>query len=241
MQVQQQNQNQKQIGKKPTCSNCGIFGHHYRTCIAPVTSYGIIAFRIPDENWNQAEFLSKDDKDLNGLPEKSIEFLLIQRRDSIGFIELIRAKYKLTDLDYIREQISGTTCEERAMLLTQSFHDLWIALWGPLTYGENKQYKQEYEQAKLKFELLQDGIEVNSVVYTLKSLIETTPVEWATPEWGFPKGRRNAYESDMQCAIREFQEETGLHQSQYRIFENIDPICETFFGNNKIHGLPANS
>jgi hypothetical protein len=35
--------------------------------------------------------------------------------------------------------------------------------------------------------------------------------------------------------MREFQEESGLLSSQYRIFENIDPIRETFFGNNKIH------
>jgi hypothetical protein len=35
--------------------------------------------------------------------------------------------------------------------------------------------------------------------------------------------------------MREFQEETGLLPSQYRIFENIEPIRETFFGNNKIH------
>ena len=231
----QQGHTQKQIVKKPTCSNCGIYGHHYRSCIAPVTSYGVIAFRIPEESWNQAESLSKNDQELNGLPEKSIEFLLIQRRDSIGFIELIRAKYKLTELEYIREQISGTTQKERTALLTKTFHELWVTLWGPLTHGENKQYKQEYDQAKVKFEALQEGFEIDSVVYRLRDLIDETPVLWTTPEWGFPKGRRNAYESDQQCAIREFQEETGLTQSQYRIFENIEPIRETFFGNNKIH------
>jgi len=221
--------------KQPTCSNCGIYGHHYRACIAPVTSYGVIAFRISDESWNQARLLSRQEHDLNGLPEKSIEFLLIQRRDSIGFIELIRAKYKLTDLPYICEQISGTTEKERQLLLTKSFHDLWIDLWGPMNYGENKQYKQEYEQARIKFEALKQGFEVDGVFYTLQSLLDTMPTQWDTPEWGFPKGRRNVYENDQQCAMREFQEETGLLPSQYRIFENIEPIRETFFGNNKIH------
>jgi len=226
---------QRNTIKQPTCSNCGIYGHHYRSCIAPVTSYGIIAFRIPDESWNQARLLSRHDHDLNGLPEKSIEFLLIQRRDSIGFIELIRAKYKLTDLPYISEQISGTTQKERINLLSKSFHDLWIDLWGPMNYGENKQYKQEYEQARVKFEALKQGFELDGVTYTLESLIATIPIQWDTPEWGFPKGRRNVYENDQQCAMREFQEETGLLPSQYRIFENIEPIRETFFGNNKIH------
>ena len=32
---------------------------------------------------------------------------------------------------------------------------------------------------------------------------------WDTPEWGFPKGRRNYQENDLTCGLREFEEETG--------------------------------
>jgi 8-oxo-dGTP pyrophosphatase MutT (NUDIX family) len=220
----------------PICTNCGLSGHHFRNCVGPITSYGIIAFRIANPSWNQAQYLSRDDCTMNGLDDSSLEFLLIQRRDSIGFVELIRAKYKLTDLSYIKQQISGTTTEERNALRTKSFDELWDYLWGnSSTFTDNCQYKQEYQQAKVKFETLQSGVEIYGKTYSLYTILDTINETWDTPEWGFPKGRRNVFETDYQCAIREFEEETGITSSQYRVFENIDPIRETFFGNNKIH------
>jgi 8-oxo-dGTP pyrophosphatase MutT (NUDIX family) len=217
------------------CTNCGVQGHHYKQCTAPITSYGILAFRINKPSWNQAAALAKDEWDCSGIPDQSLEYLLIQRKDSIGYIELLRAKYKLTDLDYIRQQIAGTTAAERHALIHSPFYDLWTGLWGPMTNVENRQYKQEYEQAKSKFELLRDGVAIGGLAVTLADLIATTPLEWDTPEWGFPKGRRNAFESDFQCALREFTEETGLTANQIRIFENMEPIRESFIGNNAIH------
>jgi 8-oxo-dGTP pyrophosphatase MutT (NUDIX family) len=219
--------------KQNVCTNCGIIGHHYKHCSEPITSYGIIAFRINDDMWNQPKRLLNDE--LTGLPEKKIEFLLIQRRDSIGFVELIRAKYKLNDIEYIRDQIMGITLKEREALKTKTFDELWTGLWGSLQSTENRQYRQEYEQAKLKHEQLCSGIEVCGKKYTLASLIDSTPLIWNTPEWGFPKGRRNIHETDFKCALREFTEETGILSSDIRIFENIEPIKESFFGSNNIH------
>ena len=216
------------------CTNCGENGHHFRICSEPVYSYGIIAFRNKDKSWNQAENIIKNDADYNGITMDNIEVLMIQRRDSIGFIELLRAKYKLSEIDYIKEQISGTTKEERNKLLTQSFEDLWVGLWGKTTF-ETKQYKQEYDQAKFKFETLKEGYDLNGENISLISLINTIPVLWDTPEWGFPKGRRNILEKDLQCAKREFNEETGLQDSDYIIIKNIEPIHESFNGNNNIH------
>jgi 8-oxo-dGTP pyrophosphatase MutT (NUDIX family) len=219
--------------KPSICSNCGIEGHHYKNCVQPITSYGIIAFHMTDPSWNQPQRIASDE--LTGIPEKDIEFLLVQRRDSIGFIELLRAKYKVNDIPYIRAQILGTTEKERDALKTKSFDELWVNLWGSMSTTENRQHRQEYEQAKVKFEQLYQGVEYNGEKYTLHTLLDTTPLTWSTPEWGFPKGRRNVFETDYKCAIREFCEETGLAPSDVKIFENIEPIRETFFGNNNIH------
>jgi 8-oxo-dGTP pyrophosphatase MutT (NUDIX family) len=176
----------------------------------------------------------EDDADFNGLSTDDIEILMIQRRDSIGFIELIRAKYKLTDIDYIKEQVEGTTVEERQKLVSSPFEDLWVGLWGQTTF-ETKQYKQEYDQAKYKFEQLLKGIEIDGTFISLQLLINSVETKWSTPEWGFPKGRRNMLEKDVQCAVREFCEETGLTENQFTLFKNIHPIHETFYGNNNIH------
>lgn len=210
--------------KVTICSNCGEPGHHYKYCTAPITSFGIIAFRHKGVRDVQEK-----------IRKENVEILLIQRKDSIGFVELLRAKYKVTDIEYIREQISGTTPYEREMLKTKPFLDLWTSLWGPINNYENRQYKQEFEQAKIKFEQLKSGVLVGTQQHTLESLIDTTPLLWSTPEWGFPKGRRNAFESDYSCAVREFCEETGLCPTQFHILSDAGPIRESFVGNNNIH------
>lgn len=220
--------------KQTQCTNCGMLGHHFRSCTAPIYSYGILAIKVPNRGWTQAEKLCVNDTDLNGFPHEDIQYLMVQRRDSIGFIELLRAKYKLHDITYIQTQIEGTTIAERQALKTKSFEQLWIDLWGASTF-ETKQYRQEYEQAKQKFEQLKEGIEIDGHCITLQYLLDTIPVKWETPEWGFPKGRRNVGETDIACAMREFQEETGLSRHEYTLFEGMDPILETFFGNNNIH------
>jgi len=220
--------------KQTICTNCGKPNHHFRNCTEPIYSYGIIAFRNKNPSWNQVTRLLQDDTSIHGFDPDDIEILMIQRRDSIGFIELLRGKYKLTDINYIKEQISGTTQKERKELEEKTFEELWIGLWGKETF-ETNQYKQEYEQAKFKFEQLQTGVVIDDVVVSLRELLKIIPITWSTPEWGFPKGRRNIHEKDVQCAIREFTEESGLHEHQFTIIKNIQPICETFYGNNAIH------
>ena len=37
------------------------------------------------------------------------------------------------------------------------------------------------------------------------------------PEWGFPKGRRNYQENDIDCATREWEEETGYSRNQIKM------------------------
>ncbi len=174
--------------------------------------------------------------DISGVPLDRVQFLLIQRRDSIGYIELIRSKYKMTDLDFIKQQVEGTTHSERDKLLHWSFDKLWTGLWGPMNSPENKQYRQEYEVAKQKFETFRQGFVLdNGSVLCLADLLGQIPVIWDTPEWGFPKGRRNIYETDLTCALREFEEETGLPQTCVHILSNVHPIVENFVGNNNIH------
>ena len=45
-------------------------------------------------------------------------------------------------------------------------------------------------------------------------------------------GRRNYLESDINCAIREFTEETGLTSNEFDIIKNIIPFEEIFMGSN---------
>jgi len=211
-----------------TCTNCSGAGHTAKHCIKPVTSYGIILFRCK-EGWNQAAVLQSDKGSVTGFesPDAHIEYLLIQRKDSISFIEMIRGKYKLNDLDYIKQTVAGMTITEREKILTTPYDELWENLWGPTRDGYNT-YRHEKEQGRAKLEALRTGTP------SLETMIKDAETSFATPEWGFPKGRKNIHETEHACALRETWEETNIKAAQIITIDNMDPITEVFTGSNGI-------
>ena len=198
--------------------------------MAPVSSYGLIAFRVKNKDFKQVKWLLSDSKSLTGYERNEIQFLLIQRKDSIGYVELVRGKYKMDDLDYIRAQIRGMTAEERDRILNLPFDRLWNEMWG--SNPNSRQYTNEYESSRKKIAQLRGE---NNTGILVKLIEEVGEPIYTTPEWGFPKGRRNPREDNLACAMREFNEETGLRPYQYIVLENMEPIRETFFGNNHVH------
>lgn len=220
---------------QPThCSNCNKLGHYFRECREPVTSYGIIAFRIVDNttavepvvlnNVCNSGFISAID------PEK-VEFLMIQRKDTLGYIEFMRGKYNINNSDYIQSLFNQMTNSELERIEAIDFETLWNSLWD---YQISRQYKQEYDNALEKYNLLKAGGVEDMPVKKLAEYIETASREWTTPEWGFPKGRRSLRESEISCALREFGEETGLTETQCIIIKNLMPLEENFLGGNRI-------
>ena len=90
---------------------------------------------------------------------------------------------------------------------------------------------ETFLRSKLKFNKLKNDSE------SLKNLdffVQTAIPQWNSPEWGFPKGRNNKNESNIQCAMREFEEETGFASDDYTIIKSIKPLCEEFLGTNGI-------
>ena len=78
---------------------------------------------------------------------------------------------------------------------------------------------------------LYNGITLEDIDYLIK-LVSKSTTSWEETEWGFPKGRRNFQEKDLECGLREFEEETGLKRDDLIILENIVPYEETFTGSN---------
>lgn len=208
--------------RTPYCTNCGDSGHLFRNCPSPVTSYGIIAVRLKNDAYTNGFFTHSNT--VQNSTQYGIEFLLIQRKDSISFLEFMRGKYSHMDEDYIAMLMKNMTKEEQQRLLRKSFDEIWQDMWGGTS--SVKSHKNNYETSEKKYQLLQPRFE---------ELIQRYPSEWEEPEWGFPKGRRNPHESDINCAIREFQEETGLKRTDFQVIQNTNCITETFFGSNHVH------
>jgi 8-oxo-dGTP pyrophosphatase MutT (NUDIX family) len=66
----------------------------------------------------------------------------------------------------------------------------------------------------------------------LHELVRNSDTTWTETEWEFPKGRRNPQEKDLDCGLREFEEETGYSQDTIYIIENILPFEEIYIGSN---------
>ena len=192
------------------CNNCGQSGHAFHQCKKPITSMGTIVYRY-DESIKQ------------------YKYLLICRKDTLGFVDFMRGKYPINDKKYIKNIIEEMTIEERTRLVTQNFDTLWRNLWGDHI---GIQYRGEEKISKDKMAQLINGITVNHEKYDLNSIIKERSSYWKEPEWGFPKGRRNYQEKNIHCALREFQEETGYNSNLLELIQNLEPFEEVFTGSN---------
>ena len=193
------------MSEKIICNNCGLIGHVYRDCINPVSSFGVIIFRTDTQ------------------PPK---ILMIQRRNSLCYIEFLRGKYDIKNIEYIQDLISKFSREERNKIKTKNFDDLWKDLWSINDTVDIKDYlRKDYDNGKYKFNKLKKNI--NNILNKITIIYETT-------EWEFPKGRRNKNETNSETAKREFREETGYLDSDYIIINNIIPIREEYKSNNNI-------
>jgi 8-oxo-dGTP pyrophosphatase MutT (NUDIX family) len=136
----------------------------------------------------------------------------------MSFMEFLRGKYDLGHDEYIHRLIENMTQDEQRKLVETPFLTLWTHLWGN---GRDTQSPEFYD-AKDKFEALDRA-----------KMVREHPSQWKEAEWGFPKGRRMRGETDMDCAVREFMEETNIRRGAYTLCKNLC-FTETFLGTNNV-------
>jgi len=197
------------MNKIVLCNNCSKTGHLLHQCKLPIISCGVI---------------------LTYIVEERMYYLMIRRKDSFGYIDFIRGKYNVNNIYQVQQKINEMSVEEKNNLLSFSFEDLWNKLWGRITV--NSLYKNEATNSKLKYELLMNGITNGDRTYFLKELIDESTTCWKETEWEFPKGRKNYQEKDIDCALRECNEETGIDIDHIQLIDNIIPYEELFIGSN---------
>lgn len=220
------------------CGNCGNKGHIYKQCHLPIISLGIICVKYPI---NLNELLKKDHHIEHGMNHKralirdELKFLIICRRNSIGYFEFLRGKYSFDNIDYLVGLFNLMTINEKKLIEKNDFKTLWHRLWN---YQDRKQNNNEVKQAEYKFNALRSGFfhKKRRDVISLVDILTRSNTSWSEPEWGFPKGRRHLREADLACATREFCEESGFEEKDFNIL-SLDTIEEIFKGTNDVHYL----
>lgn len=198
--------------KSHQCLNCGGHGHLARTCNHPVTSFGIICY------------IKDGDK---------IKYLMIQRKDSCCYIEFLRGKYKFDNINYLLKLFRNITPEEKKNISTLEFDVLWRKLWKDY---DIKKFKREYTQSKNKFTKLKNGFLNDNSFINLDYLVSNSinnKNNYDDTEFEFPKGRRNLNENNIKCAIREFEEESGLSKNKIELI-NTKSYEEIYIAVNNV-------
>ena len=179
-----------------------------------VSSYGLICHRL------RIDFDSR---------EVYPEFLAIQRKDTISFVEFIRGKYAPDDLDYVRKLISTMTLEEQMAISSETFPHLWASFWGLWRRSPNCNCESSFKTAMATY----DNLVLACGDTGLRGLVAQVGTVAPEQEWSFPKGRKMQTETDLSCALREFEEETGFRQNCVHVFD-MPSYEEVFDGGNGI-------
>lgn len=229
----------KILKKKVFCCNCGKYGHKYSNCNDPITSLGIIAIKLTDDDdYNNFINYFKNDYIFNFTKTNSInnnillnikkykdkfKFLFIRRKKTLGYIEFIRGRYNVLQSNTYKILFHQMVLDEINEIVNNDFDTLWNNMWN----NNNKNYKNEFSDSKLKFDELKNNLEFKKFIIKIK-------LEYKNPEWGIPKGRRIFLEKNIRCACREFEEETSLQSDDYKLLNNIPAISEIFYGTDNI-------
>jgi ADP-ribose pyrophosphatase YjhB (NUDIX family) len=184
----------------------------------PITSYGILAYTTKDHpNYYSSIYLENLIKNKCIYKRKSnVKFLMIQRATTMGFIDIIRGRYKYNN---ILSCFNEMTFKEKEILRHWSFDEIWNFCW---LNKNSRIYKSGYKYAYEKFKRL----DVNYYLKKSKNIYDFC-------EFSIPKGKKKNKESILDCAKREFFEETGYNNSHYTLMD-YPLITEEFIGTDNV-------
>ncbi len=272
------------------CSNCGKNGHHYHNCRDPITSIGIICFKIDDVPFDTIKNIFEDlvftsdtkystelvqlkhvfgiqlnklltDSEFEykslGISEDlvknfikykdNIKFLLVQRKYSLGYIVFMKGKWKINDKEELitlfsqmtLSEINGlkkcaTDCscnKDKLCASDEEFKKLWNDFW---VYNNDRNIINYTTKREREYDIIRNKINVlvHISLWNLEYYCNIVKVNSNVPEWGFPKGKRHNKETNIDCAIREFKEETGVNSTTFNTLNRIKEIKEDMVGTN---------
>lgn len=133
--------------------------------------------------------------------------LLCKRRDTYEYQIIVYGRYQQHNLPTLVSYLSKS---EQKRLVSYSFEDIWDDIWVNKTHDN---YVKDFNYAKSRFEA---NFEL------LKSLLASIPSRYHKKyKWSFPKGKPNDKEKFINCALREFQEETRIGRRHiHSVMEN---------------------
>ena len=216
----------------------------------PITSYGIILVDVGENRYHKHVSVEISREALSPLSKTKKEFvmkfLMLTRAHTIAFTNFVRGNYVVTKperITYMLGQMNRKEIELIKNSLAMSgdgFKSLWLYCWfGDYNVQETNDTKKRYQQnsvqrSRIKYEILKCSARVDNPAVHLGDLILDMVPMYCRDEWGFPKGRATDNETPLECAKREFMEETGYSDSDYKVIDEIKPVVEDITGTDGV-------
>jgi 8-oxo-dGTP pyrophosphatase MutT (NUDIX family) len=137
-----------------------------------------------------------------------MEILLVKKRYTYAFNKFVNGRYRSDDRMSLIALFDCMTPDEKLDILSLNFTQIWYRIW-----LNNSQKISSFYSAKSKFEntFMADG------GVKLKYLMSKSH-KFGNLIWEIPKGRKKSKnESDIQCGLREFTEETTITKKQIKL------------------------
>ena len=192
---------------------------------------------------------------------KKLEVLLVKKRYTYSFVAFVFGQYNKKDERRLKFLFNGMTVQEKIDILSLKFDMMWYKIWLEFpeisTYPKfdvssasaiSNTWKALYKQkatsnfipyninsmSKLDFYIKRKNKFESSFVSDNGKRLRSLMIKTKNKEliWEIPKGRKNKRETMMDCAIREFKEETNVDIDMYTIMFNIKPIIESYISEN---------
>jgi 8-oxo-dGTP pyrophosphatase MutT (NUDIX family) len=147
------------------------------------------------------------------------EVLLVKRKHSFCYVDFVLGKYS-SDSDIIK-LLKNITIEEAFDIWSLDFKQMWYRIW------INDIKPEMYERKKVKFKkiFLKDG------GTKLRGMLKSINYNNVIDNWEFPKGHKKIGEHKIECALREFLEETKIHITKIHLYFEVS-FNETFTSDN---------
>ena len=142
----------------------------------------------------------------------------------------VLGKYDVSNSEYMSYLFNNMTYTEKLIILTMSFNSMWRYLW---LLDQNMISIFSGDSSGLPESLGTYFYQRKKNVFAKNFKSRETLVDLMNKSsncgllWEIPKGKKEFMETDIDAAIREFKEETGITIHNYKLVRHITPITQT--------------
>jgi 8-oxo-dGTP pyrophosphatase MutT (NUDIX family) len=142
-----------------------------------------------------------------GIPQ----VLMVKGRVQFAYREFVFGKY--TDEASVMNLLNDMTVGEKLLLIGKDFGRIWYHIWLNIPTSGNMYYF--YSRCRSKFERFTSdgGRQLITMIQQSKSIGDT--------KWGFPHGKIEIDESDLDGALRELYEEGNVSRDDVKILSTL--------------------